>query len=465
MVIEEKVGGKQERRIVTGMIVDKGVVSAVAPKWDPHDGLFDSKWANIVGTWTVRHYTKYKRAPGSEIEGYFTTWSQKQKDKATVKAVEQFLSQLSGDYNRLKKQTQTAYVIDAAAVYFTRVRQRRLQAEMAHLQESGEVDKIEKLLQEYHRVEIGLGSGINLLEDEAALKRAFEEKAEPLIKYKGAIGQFFGDSLERDGFISFEAPEKRGKTFLLMDLAWQAIRQQRKVAFFELGDLSEGQALRRFAARAACRPLHAEPYQYPIAIEPAGDLKRTTATLEERAVEKMLTYEQALRAFKKLSHTGKDGPLIKLHTVAMSSLSVLGLESVLDEWERGQWVPDVTVTDYADIFAPVDGKVDSRDQTNGTWKGMRRISQQRHCLFLTATQTDADSYETDLIDMSNFSEDKRKRAHVTGSIGINQSDEEKEQGIYRLNWIVRREWQYSRKKVCHVAGCLALARPIILSTW
>ena len=465
MIITEATGGAAERAIVTAMVVDRHALSVIAPKWDPMEGLFDSKYGNIVGTWCVNHYKKYKTAPAAVIETYFDRWSEKQKDKALIGLVQKFITGLSGAYARLKKKSQTNFVIDAAGVYFTKVKQRKLRDEMtAHL-ENGDVDKIEKLLAEYGRVELGLGSGVDVMEDAGAMQRAFEQKSEPLIVYKGAMGTFFGNSLERDGFVSFEAPEKRGKTWILMDIAWTAMLQGRKVAFFEVGDLSEAQALRRFGTRAARRPMEPEPYTYPLSIEPAGDSPRTTALVEERKADKALTWEQAVRACKKITHKRSGEPLLKLSTHAMSSISIMGVSSVLETWARTAWVPDVIVIDYADILAPQDGRADSRDQVNATWKGMRMISQQLHGLTVTATQTDADSYDTDIISMSNFSEDKRKRAHVTGSIGINQTEAEKEVGITRFNWIVRREWAYSKNKCVHCAGALALARPIIHSTF
>jgi hypothetical protein len=67
--------------------------------------------------------------------------------------------------------------------------------------------------------------------------------------------------------------------------------------------------------------------------------------------------------------------------------------------------------------------------------------------------------------MTNFTDDKRKRAHVTGSVGLNATREEKEMGITRLNWIVLRESQSIIEKCCCCCGCLALANPCMLSTF
>ena len=46
-----------------------------------------------------------------------------------------------------------------------------------------------------------------------------------------------------------------------------------------------------------------------------------------------------------------------------------------------------------------------------------------------------------LFDMDDFSEDKRKRSHVTAVVGLNQTEAEKEVGVYRLNCYAVRESQ------------------------
>jgi hypothetical protein len=86
-------------------------------------------------------------------------------------------------------------------------------------------------------------------------------------------------------------------------------------------------------------------------------------------------------------------------------------------------------------------------------------------LVVTATQADAQSYVASTLGKSNFSEDKRKLAHATAIAGINQTDDEKQFQIQRLNWIVLREQEFHTFKCLHVAGCLAIAQPAIKSCW
>ena len=122
--------------------------------------------------------------------------------------------------------------------------------------------------------------------------------------------------------------------------------------------------------------------------------------------------------------------------------------------------------DYAELFAALDGKsTGDREQVNQTWLALASLRLAKHYLIVTATQTDADSYDSELITMKNFSEDKRKHSHMTGSFALNQTDEEKELGLYRMNWLTGRDWAYSSSKFVYVAGCAATQDPWMFSTF
>lgn len=461
----EKRDGVQDRRILTAMIVDRAALGAISAKWQA-PGLFPSRWANLIGQWCVDHYRKYRKAPGRQIEGLFDTWSSAaSRDKETVKLVEGFLGTLSGEYAALRKASQTDYAVDAAAEHFTRVRLRQMAEEVQALVEEGQVKRAEELVTKFHRVDMGVGSLIDVLNDKEAVRRAFEYKSEVLVKYPGAAGAFFGDSLARDNFVAFEGPEKRGKTWWLIDLAWRAMLQGRKVAFFEVGDLSESQIMMRLVTRAVRRPLDTEEFEYPTAVDPLGGEKELSLTIEAKRYDKEVSWQRGWKVFQAIAtqKLKSKAPLLKLSVHPARSLSVLGMQSILQDQEREGWVPDVVVVDYADILAPVNGTAETRDQINTTWILMRALAVQLHCLVVTASQTNAASYSQDTLDMTNFSEDKRKRAHTTGTVGINQTETEMRKGVYRLNWLARRERKFDRQVCCHCAGSLALANPVMFS--
>ncbi len=148
-----------------------------------------------------------------------------------------------------------------------------------------------------------------------------------------------------------------------------------------------------------------------------------------------------------------------------STVSVRDIHGTLTEWSREGWVADVVVIDYADILRMDYPGMEKRDCINQTWMDLRRLSQEFHCLVVTATQTNAASYKAAVVKREHFSEDKRKRAHSTGNIGLNQNELEKRLGLMRLNWILLREGEYLESRCVYVAGNPALANLCMRSSW
>lgn len=465
--------GTQQRAVLTGMMVSDAVCGAVAAKWPDPEGLFESRWSNLVGGWAVAFYRKYRRAPGKNLTSIFDRWAgEGKKDKDVVKHVETFLAGLSEEYAARRKAVQADYLIDVAGHYFTDVLLRKAHAEAGALLENGQPEQAAEKMAGARKIDLAGGQGIDVLEDEAALDRCFERKAAPLVTFPGAAGAFYGNEFGRDCFVSFEGPEKSGKSHVLQDVGWRAILQGRKVAIFQAGDMSQEQFLMRLAVRATRRPERPVPYDYPISLEPPGvDGKMAHPVLKRGEPAAGLSAGAAKLAFKRVrdklrAKTKSKDPPFKLYTCPARGISVTGIEGVLAVWEaQTGWVADVIIIDYADILAPVNGTADTRDQINMTWILMRAMSSRRHCLVVTATQTNTKSYNAERIDMDNFSEDKRKRGHITATYGINMTDAERELGLSRINCIRSRANKFDPRKDLHCAGSLALAAPMMFSVF
>lgn len=460
----ERRDGSQERQILIGMVVDSVVLGAIASKWERD--IFQSRWSNLVGEWCVDFYRRYDRAPGKAVESLFEAWAARAKDNETVELVERFLGQLSSQYQALSEESNSEYLIDVASKHFRQVKIGKLKTQLEADLEAGDLEQAEKRLNGYSRIEMGKGSFIDVLGDHEAVKRSFASKGPPLITYPGALGNFFGRSLERDGFIGFEGPSKRGKTRWMLDIAFRGVTQKRKVAFFEVGDLSESQIMMRFNVRVSGRPLFksepGHPLRIPNYIEPGHP--HANVTFDERYFKHDLDIAKAIKAREALvAKLGCTEPLLMLSCHPTGSISMHGVVSELQAAERTGWVPDIVVIDYADILAPMSGGKDSRDQINETWARMRRLSQELHCLVVTASQSDADSYKATTLGQINFSGDRRKNDHVTGMVGINVSDAERVLGITRLNWPVPKREEETPDGCINVAGCWAVANPAILS--
>ena len=95
------------------------------------------------------------------------------------------------------------------------------------------------------------------------------------------------------------------------------------------------------------------------------------------------------------------------------------------------------------------------------------MSQERHCCLVTVTQADAASYEQDKLKLKNFSEDKRKYAHVTAMYALNQdkTGREKKLGIVRIGELVVREDDFDVSREVYLLQSLKTGQPFLASFW
>lgn len=451
------------RRILTAMIGNDAVCGKIASLAD--EDLFSQRAENIIGNLCVDHFNRYGKSPKKDIEHVVRSWSTSAPE-SQVGEVDDLIQ--SFDLDNLDKNLNADLVIDDAAKYFDRVKMEKAVSNIqAHLA-AGQVDKARALFDSHKPIQMGAGSFINPLTDDEALKRVYAEKREPLIEYPGGVGDFFGYSLEREALVAILAAEKMGKSHFLLEFAAAAVEQGKKVAMFECGDLTERQVMRRLLTRICGRPLSVPKnrdsieFKVPVAITMEDHqikVKHETYTIMTNLTDRKI---RKYRDEWTEKYNAKDNWRLSVHST--SSLSVPGMRTILARWEKDGFNPDVVVIDYADIvLGPLTGGSESREQINATWKALSKMRQDLRCLVITATQANADAYEAELLNRRNFSEDKRKHAHVTGMFALNRSDGEKRQGVYRLNWLDRRDEPYSEREVCFVAGCLEIGQPIMLS--
>lgn len=456
-----------QRRILIGLICNDSVCGRVASRWEAEGGLFDNDVGNALGKLAVDYFNRYGHAPLHHIETLASSWADG-RDEDSVGKVEDFLRSLQGEYEKLAKGINADLVIDEAGDHFTKVKYQKLFDAGTGFLTSGQVKKAVELAEKFQPVEMGGGSYINPLDDDEAVRRVVEYKRESLIKYRGGLGRFFGHSLEREALVAVLASEKTGKSFVLLEFAYTAVMQGLKVAIFECGDLTQDQVMYRFLTRVADRPIG--PYNgmpsmtYRVPTSLAVEEGKTVVDYDEMTIKNRLSTEKIIQLRDEFRDKYDARNLLRLSIHSASSISVPQIRSTLSRWKREDFDPDIVIVDYADLLAPpMKGAVDSRDQINATWKGLSKMRQDLHCCVITATQANADSYKSDLLTRSNFSEDKRKHAHVTAMFAINRTDSEKEKGIYRLNWLDRRDEAYSERRVCYCAGCLEIASPFMIS--
>lgn len=466
----KKIDSATEQKIITAMVVSKEFLQRVSGFINVDH--IEAKHLQRIAKWCLKYFEKYDDAPKENIENLYNAWSAKGKaQEEVVDAVHDVLESLSENYDE-GDNFNVPYLVDIAIAYFNTARIAHLRDELDYSLTSDDENAVTDLLARFSTISKTIDTGINPLNDEGAWDEAFSDSQKPLITWgcKDA-DRFFGNALCRDGLIAILAPEKRGKTQWCVEFAMRTLMNRKKVALFEVGDMSQSQILKRLAMRLMNRPLYRNnlgKIKIPKRIEVMDDVVNVkNRTIECTKVVNAKGSKKAVEKFLRANGLKPDEDHFMISIQPNSAVNVKDICGILDQWEinRG-FVPDVIIIDYPDILAPEPGTggMQVRDQVNSTWKALRRLSQEKHCLVIAPTQADANSYGRENLTASNFSEDKRKLAHVTGMLGLNQTSDEKSDNLMRLNWIALRESNFNPKDFLYVGQCYTLGRAFTCSS-
>lgn len=508
-----------EKLIVTGLINSKEYTQQIRPVWLSNVLLGDN--FREIARWCLSYYDEFKDVPKRSIEDiYYEKKGKKEIPKNMIESISQTLIVLADAYDEIYN---VKYALERTQEYFQLRHLEEHNLEVQKLIDAGDVDGA-LYMQSIFKPFSGLSvddldlSSVSVL---LRVENAFKGLSEALIKYPPPLGEILNQQMVRGAFVGLMASEKRGKSFWLLDMAIRATTNKCKVAFFQAGDMTESQQLKRIASYLTKTPIN-EKYIGDVLIPQADCIynQLDECDLEERkskfgiftggkysteTIRKEIDKETLVQAHKDFSEEYKPCTNCKnytqnpwgvpwfktvkithaltvteakkkikeffidkkrrfrLSTHPNNTLTVSMIKGILNQWENNTgFVPDVIVIDYADLLVAETTK-EFRHQQNEIWKNLRALSQERNCLVLTATQADAKSYEKDLLTMVNYSEDKRKYAHVTAMYGLNQdkNGREKKLGIMRINELVIREGEFDSARTVTVLQNLNIGRPFI----
>ena len=499
-----------ERRIIIGLIVSGEYLQKMVKVW--HEDYLESAIAKLLATWCFDYYREYNEAPGREIESLYSERSRTLPDDIADEIEDDILPSLNDEYIHAGK-FNVQYLIDQTLDYFKYRHVKLHTQDLDALAKQGDPDAALKLAEAFKSLPIDEREGVLLGSEESMrrLRRAFNYESRSVIQYPGALGRMMNNQLVREGFVSIMASEKRGKSFLMLDMALRAAVQYSNVAFFDAGDMSEDTIYLRLASYITERPVDDKDELY-IPVRDCLENQTNRCDRKERECSQGLdiespsdlTYEVLIdrlnnRRYRDYSPCrncdwgirnrgshfyqkeqteqldpeyaervvseffGQNKSRFKLSRHDNFSLTVREIRRILDAWERDHgFVPDVIVVDYADLLIP-SGNEDYRHRVDTVWKELRGLAQHQRALVITATQADAKSYEKNIISLANFSEDKRKYSHVTAMYGLNQDKEgkEKQMGLMRINELVVRSGSFSESNQVYVLQNLDICRPYL----
>jgi replicative DNA helicase len=157
---------------------------------------------------------------------------------------------------------------------------------------------------------------------------------------------------------------------------------------------------------------------------------------------------------------GKDMFRVLSYPIGTANLGDIKNDLEVLEYSE-DFIPDVVIVDYADILKPENTSLVGREAINETWKGLKSLAQDRHCLVVTATQANRESIGKKNVRQTHVSEDIRKLAHVDIFGVLNQTAKEKRKGVIRIGIIARRHGESDEGVQALAIQSLQIGQPFL----
>ncbi len=488
---------ESEKNIVIGMIVSDRFIQEVQPILKLK--YIKNPFIKIVIQWCNDYYKKYKKAPSNTIQDIY---EHKIEDIEHTEGelIADLLHNLSDLYDN-QDTFNTPYILDKAEKYLKIQSMKHLIKDLKLCISTKQIREAEAYIANFKRIERPQSEGVNPF-NSGVIQNAFSKNNEDvLFKMPGAMGNMIGD-FERGQLWAIVGSAKRGKSWHLMEVALRALYARYKVLFISL-EMSEKKMVQRIHANINGSPTKKkyEKCLIPvfdclynqigdcgfkkrknkiILIDSSDDEKPdfddidnyTTCTLC-RGTKKFIPtvwYKKTNKKHIQAKRAKKKAKIIersmlrnnKFHLVEFpsESLTMENLSSYIDNLEYyDNFIPDVIITDYADKFK-YDKYSEERSGLTSIWSAHKAISQKRHCLMFTASQSNT-ARTGKKIGQGDWADDIRKLNLVDGAWALNQTDNEKNEGIMYISMLAQRDDDFNSNKEAMVLQQLKIGKPYL----
>jgi hypothetical protein len=448
-IVRRRIDNGDEKKIIGGLISNTEYLRQLEPIIDFR--LFNSKTASKVARWCMDYFQQYKTAAREHI---IELW------EASADTVQEEEHQTTGEFIQqcleyeLDENSNVAFLSDEAEIYFKLRQVEKLRDVLTNCLVAGSAGDAEKAVAMFHRIEKPSGVGIDVLSDRKEIYDAFDEDdKDSLFSFPGRLGDVIGQ-LSREDFLSITAPMKRGKTWWLIWIATIALMNKYRVLFVSM-EMSQKQMVRRIYSCMTGKPLKSKDVSIPFFTD-KGDIDYKSEYREG------IKFSTAMKKAGALSRMiGGEGKL-KLMTFPTRSKNVYDLDNEIEQMMYYEnFVPDVIVVDYADILAPEPGaSKDTRHRLDETWGALRGLAQARKALVVTGSQSTRGTLSKD-ITQEDVAEDIRKLAHVTHMVALNQTADNKRQGVMRVGMLANRHDEFFVDSEVVCLQQLSIGRPYL----
>lgn len=492
------VSHKTEEIIVAGLIMNDELCKRLLPKID--ESHFKSKPLKTVVTWIKNFHSRHEKAPKSLINEILDVEKDNLRNKPDdIEIIESVLQRVSDKLEEEETYNNAVENVDFiynSAITYLNKRDLEVRAErILDLLGKEEVQEAKEVMQGYKETYKGLVDDGNPFTQENFGKVMLGEDSEDpnvILRFHNALDRSVGP-LKRGWFVSFIGPMKSGKTFFLMDWSVRAMMQGCNVLYFNL-EVPQQDFDERLFQMVASKPIRNGSFNVPVfdCVSNQDDsCKIPQRTKEIQGKKFPCTYcrdhsSDSIRVNYKptsfLKNTNKRGLLFRDIAPSYKSrglniqkyagqkfrryspydrITMADIEGTIQDLNYLEgWIPDVIVTDYADLMT-TNVKGELRHQLDDIWLSHRMLAKKYNALVLSATQTNREGTDIKTIREKNIAEDIRKLSHVTMMLGINRyrALNEQSKGICRINAVRHRNKDMNIETLC--LQCLDFSNPCL----
>jgi len=462
MIEIEKIEKTKQKVIITSLIISDKFCKDIIPILQTNNELtFEvfSGFYKTVLSWVLRFYKKYEKSPKRDIQGIYETETSSTKYKvADAKLIGEFLQSLSDNFD-VDKNYNESYAIDQAKLYLRQINLDLLQKKIDIAKKAGEIEQAEEYIENFKNIEkqTEVFDSVDFFADPEQVVELLSKKRKSLLIVPGEFGKFIGP-ICREDFVSINSPGKRGKSWVISEIALQAAKQGLRTFIINL-EMSPEEYIQRLCMNILGEVSYLEGdfeiVEIPYFEKGSGD----KFDIKYKRVKKYgISEEKIAKKIKSLRSSIRSG-LLKILSFPTNSLTVSQLRKVLDDEAAEGIFADVCLVDYADIMQAESG-TEHRHKINSIWGGLRGLAQEKHLALITGGHTNKSTFNK-VIEQGDASEDYRKDNHVTLSIGLNQTPEEKRAGIMRFNIPFKRHGYFNVKDFLIVLQNIKIGKCLI----
>lgn len=451
----------EEQDIVLGMIISTDFLKRIRPMYKPE--YFSLYYAKTVAGWCIEYFDKYQKAPFTDIKSIFEAKKNTIISEDKAEMIDTFLARISDKFEQEDEHYNLDFNVDKAKNFFKGSNAYLFEEKIRGLRLLGDYEAIDAEVARFKRVDELISMGSNFWDKDTerisdTLNSIHDTNA--LLRLPGELGSLIRP-LQRGDFLALVGPAKRGKSYLLMELALWACFNRCNVLFFSWEMPRRDVDLRLYQRLTGTFiPGHEEEYEKEVEVPYFDNNFYQNQLIHKRKViKKAVNFSDVYQKIKHIDSFIK-GKQLRIECAPSKSMSGDDMRNVMDNLAYYEgFEADVVVTDYADIGRS-SRKEERRHEIDSVWLDHRAIGQERDQLIISASHTNKQTFSRDIRE-SDMSEDNRKLNHVTMALALNSSEEDQLNNSIRIRPLVDRYRGVLPNKEAVVLQCLECGQPYL----